>query len=200
MLIEAYSMHIEAYSLLIDLIRCLLNLIQGFHDRLGDSLKCKTGNTKFSRKCLITCIPGYDCPKESMNTMRCRKEGKFGKQLYGEWKGMATCVGRMCGKPAEIPKATTVIQDIRFPNAATYNCFEGYSQDGNARGPKSFEVPCIKTGNFGKNGTHKCTRIKCGSSPPVPNSEPIPGTFFFSDARFPGPGPNKEVFMESAIC
>jgi len=142
---------------------------------------CKSGSTKYSRKCAVTCMPGYDDPKDSKNTLRCRKEGKFGQQLYGEWKGMAACVGRVCGKAPTIQKAKTVGQDIRFPHAATYNCYEGYSQDREPKGPKTFSVPCGTTGNFEQNSSHACQRIKCGPATLAEGTEPVMGNFAFSD-------------------
>jgi hypothetical protein len=142
---------------------------------------CKDGNTKLSIKCHIVCIPGYDDPKDSKNSLRCRKEGKFGKELYGEWKGVAACVGRMCGKPPNISEATTIVRDIRFPHVSTYHCFEGFSQNGKGDGPRAFDVPCDLTGNFAEESTHVCKRVECGKAPPVKDTEPIPGTFFFSD-------------------
>jgi len=142
---------------------------------------CDDGNTKFSPKCMITCMQGYDDPDHSKNTLRCQKRGKFGQQLYGEWRGMALCVGRMCGKPGNFDNTKTVIQDIRFPHAATYNCFEGYSQDRQPKGPKAFDVHCGKGGRFEQNSSHACQRVECGSAQSWPGTEPIPGTYYFSD-------------------
>lgn len=142
---------------------------------------CKNGNTKFSPKCHIKCMPGYDDPKDSKNNLRCRKEGKFGKQLYGEWKGMAACMGRMCGKPNAIEKAKVVGQNIRFPHGATYNCYEGYSTDGEPASNKSFVVPCGETGHFETDMSHTCKRIKCGAAPVINNSFAIKGNFLFGD-------------------
>merc|ERR1719377_130949 len=85
----------------------------------------------------------------------------------------------MCGVPATIEKAKTVIQKIRFPHAATYNCYEGYSQDGEAKGPKAFEVPCGKTGAFEQTSEHICQPVKYGPAPVVSGSDDVPGTFVF---------------------
>jgi len=143
--------------------------------------QCNKGNTKMSIKCRIKCIPGYDDPDDSKNSLRCRKEGKFGRQLYGEWKGFASCVGRMCGAPEIIDKAKTVVQQIRYPHAATYNCYEGYSQNADAKGPKAFAVPCGTTGSFEQNMSHVCQRVKCGDALALEGSEKVTGTFFYSD-------------------
>merc|ERR1719424_2662922 len=83
--------------------------------------QCKAGNTKSSPLCAVTCSVGYD-GEGTQNAVRCHKQGKFGKQLYGEWQGMASCVNRNCGKPAKMSKATTVVQDILYPHAANYVC------------------------------------------------------------------------------
>merc|ERR1719271_148337 len=85
---------------------------------------CSDGNTKFSRKCDVKCEEGYD-GVDSFNNLRCNKQGKFGKELYGEWQGMAACVGRVCGQAPKIDKTKTVIQEIRYPHAASYGCYEG---------------------------------------------------------------------------
>jgi hypothetical protein len=142
---------------------------------------CQDGNTKFSPTCLVTCQKGYDDPDASQNTLKCRKEGKFGEQVYGEWKGIGACVGRMCGLPPKIEKAKNVFQKIRYPHIATYNCYEGYSQNGQAKGPKAFGIPCDETANFNENSSHACKRVECGLAPSVKGVEPISGTFYFSD-------------------
>jgi hypothetical protein len=143
--------------------------------------QCDDGNTKFSIKCLVECLPGYDDPVDSKNLLRCRKEGKFGMQLYGEWKGFASCVGRMCGQPKPIEKSKTVLQKIRYPHSAHYHCYEGYSQDGEPEGAKGFAVPCDQTGNFAQNTSHVCKPVKCGAAPAAEGSEVVEGTFYFSD-------------------
>jgi len=70
---------------------------------------CKTGNTRYSMKCAVTCAKGYN-GKGTRNVLRCRKQGKFGSVLYGEWKGMAVCIGASCGIPPKIKKAKAPIQ------------------------------------------------------------------------------------------
>jgi hypothetical protein len=143
---------------------------------------CPDGDTNFHIKCAITCLLGYDDPIDSINKLRCRKEGKFGKQLYGEWQGMASCIGRMCGMPPNISKSKKIGNMIRFPHLAQYTCYEGYSNDGTGAGLKQFSIPCGATGNFVQNSSHTCKRITCGAAPKVANTEDIPGKFFFSDS------------------
>lgn len=130
---------------------------------------CKELNT-FVRRCPRTCIIGYDS-NESKNSLRCLKQGKFGKELYGELSGIATCVGRNCGKPPAINQSTTVIQDIRFPNVAAYTCFEGHSMDGSAGGNKTFNLPCGNLGKFLLEPTHKCIPVRCGASLNISNAK-----------------------------
>ena len=127
--------------------------------------QCGKGNTKFSPKCAITCVVGYD-GKGTKNALRCNRQGKFGKQLYGEWQGMASCMPQNCGKPEKISKAKTVIQDILYPRAAAYDCYEGFSTDRKPDGPKAFSVSCDKTGDFAQN-SKQCKAITCGKAPVV---------------------------------
>jgi hypothetical protein len=142
--------------------------------------QCTDGNTKYSPKCAITCAVGYD-GNGTKNELRCNRQGKFGKQLYGEWQGMASCVGRMCGKPPKIEKAKTVIQDIRYPHKASYVCYEGFSINRNATGPKAFDVPCDATGSFDQNTSHVCQAISCGSAPARKHTVLIEGDFKYTE-------------------
>jgi hypothetical protein len=143
--------------------------------------QCTDGNTKYSPKCAIVCEEGYDDPKSSRNALRCLKQGKFGKELYGEWLGMASCIGRNCGVPSDIKKSKTVKQEIRFPHVAQYNCYEGFTMDGKPDSAAAFTVACQATGHYGQNASHKCDPVKCGEAPKKANTEPNPGVFYFSD-------------------
>jgi len=142
--------------------------------------QCADGNTKYSRKCNIVCSRGYDGEGTS-NELRCNKMGKFGKQLYGEWQGLAACVGRSCGLPQKIPKTKTIIQDIRYPNAASYVCYEGFSMNSSALGDKAFSIECDATGNFAKNASHVCKAINCGVAPPMKNTHPISDDYVYTE-------------------
>jgi len=142
---------------------------------------CSDGNTVTSVKCDITCKSGYD-GKGTKNTYRCRKQGKFGKQIYGELLGAATCVGRNFGKPTTIAKAKSVGSQIRYPHKASYTCYEGFSMDETATGDKAFEVPCGTNGDFEvDSSTHVCKAVTCNSAPIVKNSDDVTGTFFYTD-------------------
>jgi len=144
------------------------------------SSQCNEGNTKFSRRCDVTCLPGYD-GEGTQNALRCSREGTFGMELYGEWIGMAACVGRVCGKPPKIGKAKTVIQDIRYPHSASYACYEGFSTTGNASGAKAFNVPCGSTGFFEQNASHECKAISCGAATPMKSTHPVQGVFKYTE-------------------
>jgi hypothetical protein len=141
--------------------------------------QCEGGNTKYSPKCIITCASGYD-GKGTKNQLRCNRQGKFGKQLYGEWTGMASCVGRSCGNPTKISKAKTVMQEIRYPHKASYVCYEGFSTDGKG-GPKAFDVACGVGGSFVQNASHVCKAISCGSASKKKNTHPINGEFKYTE-------------------
>jgi hypothetical protein len=143
--------------------------------------QCDGGNTKFSFKCAITCAPGYD-DQTSVNRLRCLKQGKFGKQLYGEWMGLATCIGRDCGVPPELAKATTVLAPLRHPNFAQYNCHEGYGMDDSVHSDKAFSIQCGGDGNYMATPEHKCVPVKCGKAPYRKHTEGIKGVFYFTDA------------------
>lgn len=132
------------------------------------------------RRVHVECKAGYDS-KESKNSLRCLKQGDYGKELYGALQGVATCVGRNCGKPPEVKAATTVVQDIIYPNKATYTCFEGHSMNGKASGPKAFEVPCTTKGKLDfKAHEHKCDPVRCGPALKIDNSHPVGGSFHFA--------------------
>merc|ERR1719428_1340367 len=131
--------------------------------------QCDAGNTKFSPKCKITCAEGYD-GKLTRNKLRCVRQGNFGEELYGEWFGMATCAARNCGKPRKIDNAKQAKQEIKFPHSAIYQCNEGFSVDGNAKGNKSFAMPCQWTGSFYVDTlTQKCNPVRCGLPPEIEN-------------------------------
>jgi len=142
---------------------------------------CAAGSTEYSPTCLITCLPGYDHPIDSKRSQLCQRVGKFGGQVHGEWRGLAKCVARSCGKAPEIEKAKTMGQVIRFPHAAVYNCYEGYSQNGSATGSKVFSAPCDASGHFEQASSHVCKPVSCGASPLFKGVEPNKGTFSFSD-------------------
>ena len=141
--------------------------------------QCDKGNTKFSPKCAITCQVGYD-GQGTRNALRCNRQGKFGKQLYGEWQGMASCVNRNCGKPAKMSKATTVVQDILYPHAANYVCYEGFSTNRKPNGPKAFTVSCNAKGNFAQN-SNVCKAIMCGAPPVVKYAEVSAKRLYFTE-------------------
>jgi hypothetical protein len=144
------------------------------------SSHCEDGNTKFSPKCNIVCEVGYDGPL-SANELRCNKQGKFGKQLYGEWQGMAACPGRVCGLPRQIAKAKTVMQNISYPHLAEYHCYEGFSMDRTATGPKAFTIACDHTGNFANNFSHKCEAIRCGKALAYKNTHPMTDEYTYTE-------------------
>jgi hypothetical protein len=138
---------------------------------------CKNGNTKFSTECQIKCAPGYD-GNGTMNHLSCDKVGKFGEELTGEWNGMAACAGRECGVPPHIKHAKTMLAVIRYPDAATYNCLEGFITPGGAH---SFNVPCDTDGFFNSNSSHICKGVVCGAAPVLPGTLPVKGTFHYSE-------------------
>jgi hypothetical protein len=138
---------------------------------------CKDGNTKYSPKCQVTCAPGYS-GNGTFNKLRCEKIGKFGKELAGEWTGIAACVGELCGLPQELENAKAVIAPIRYPESAHYHCHEGFwTPEGN----HSLTIPCGKEGNFLPDQSHVCKPIKCGAAPKVPNTNPVDGEFSYTE-------------------
>jgi hypothetical protein len=74
---------------------------------------CKQPNT-LDRRCPIKCELGYD-GEGTRNSLRCIKQGDFGKQLFGELTGVASCLGRSCGTPPIIAQASVISQEIRYP-------------------------------------------------------------------------------------
>jgi hypothetical protein len=96
---------------------------------LNSDSTCDGGNTKYSPKCTVVCTKGYT-EVGSENTLRCVRQGKFGKELYGDWFGLATCLPMNCGAPYEIDNTVQEAEEILFPNAAEYACEYGYSMTG----------------------------------------------------------------------
>eukprot|EP00746_Dinoflagellata_sp_MGD_P138404 gnl/MRDRNA2_/MRDRNA2_72053_c0_seq1.p1 gnl/MRDRNA2_/MRDRNA2_72053_c0~~gnl/MRDRNA2_/MRDRNA2_72053_c0_seq1.p1 ORF type:complete len:2101 (+),score=429.94 gnl/MRDRNA2_/MRDRNA2_72053_c0_seq1:113-6415(+) len=158
-------------------------LAQQFADASGDfdcgmppavehtAEQCEDGNTKFKPKCAIKCAEGYD-GKGTKNKLRCVRQGKFGETLYGEWFGMATCAAKNCGKPPVIDNAKQAKQEIVYPNEALYHCNEGFSVDADAKGNKTFIMPCQSSGTFYKDpSTQKCQPVNCGKPKVVENGK-----------------------------
>jgi len=74
-----------------------------------------------------------------------------------------------------------MIRDIRYPNFASYNCYEGFSVDNGPNSAKAFTVQCGVTGSFNQEPEHMCTAIKCGAAPPMKHTAQIAGVFFYTD-------------------
>jgi len=142
--------------------------------------ECEGGDTKFSQKCRVKCEPGYD-EDTSRNSLICARQGKFGQVLYGEWFGMATCAPQNCGMPPTIESASQAKQEIVYPHAAVYQCAEGFSHDGDAKGNKSFAIPCITSGHFDRDPSQECLPVRCGGAPQVANAQPVSGQFVYHD-------------------
>jgi hypothetical protein len=139
---------------------------------------CKNGNTKYSPHCAVTCAVGYD-GEGTQNQLRCNKQGKFGKELYGEWMGMATCAGRRCGLPPAIDNSNAMAHDVRYPDVAAYKCLRGFYTEG--VGANHFTLPCDATGSFARNSSHACKAIVCGAAPVLPFTKPVEGSFTFPE-------------------
>jgi hypothetical protein len=139
--------------------------------------QCKDGNTKFSPGCSVKCAKGYD-GNGTTNQLSCEKVGKFGEELTGEWNGMASCAGRECGVPAHMRHAKTVLQVVRYPEAATYTCLEGFFTPG---GGHAYNVPCGADGFFEVNSSHKCKGVTCGKPPQLNGTKPVKGIYHYSE-------------------
>jgi hypothetical protein len=137
--------------------------------------QCKDGNTKFNPTCNVVCEKGYN-GNGTMNHLFCERIGKFGQELAGEWTGMAACVGKQCGVPPHMKHAKTVRSKIRFPEAATYNCLEGFVTPDKAH---SFNAECDADGHFNLNSSHVCEPVKCGKAPKHNGTKEIKGTFHY---------------------
>jgi hypothetical protein len=137
--------------------------------------QCKDGNTKFNPTCNVVCEKGYN-GNGTMNHLFCERIGKFGQELAGEWTGMAACVGKQCGIPPHMKHAKTVRSKIRFPEAATYNCLEGFVTPDKAH---SFNAECDADGHFNLNSSHVCEPVKCGKAPKHNGTKEIKGTFHY---------------------
>jgi hypothetical protein len=144
---------------------------------------CTQANTR-DRNCSVKCEVGYD-GEGSRNSLRCIKQGEFGKHIFGELTGFATCLGRSCGIPPAIDKAVVLQQEVRYPDAAVYTCADGYTMTGEAAGQRSFSMACsyqgvFPNGEFVKDSSQKCQRVLCGK-PMVKHSLSLVHDYFFSD-------------------
>jgi hypothetical protein len=145
---------------------------------------CKSLNT-LDRSCEIKCEVGYD-GVGSRNSLRCIKQGEFGKLLFGELTGFATCLGRSCGFPPIIDKAMVQYEEVRYPNSAQYTCADGYTMDGKVGGEKFFSMACSYQGTY-PNGmfimeeTQKCQPVSCGALG-VEHSLSLSAEFFYSES------------------
>eukprot|EP00928_Gymnodinium_smaydae_P036844 TRINITY_DN25697_c0_g2_i1.p1 TRINITY_DN25697_c0_g2~~TRINITY_DN25697_c0_g2_i1.p1 ORF type:complete len:4096 (+),score=634.51 TRINITY_DN25697_c0_g2_i1:84-12290(+) len=66
-----------------------------------------------------------------------------------------------CGSPPAAAHATSDSVGRVFQEKAIYACEGGYSTDGSAAGPKSFEIVCLANGQFST--MQKCQPISCGA-------------------------------------
>jgi hypothetical protein len=142
---------------------------------------CESGNTKFSPKCSVVCAEGYT-EKTSTNTLRCVRQGKFGKELYGDWFGTATCAPMNCGAPPVIGDTAQEKEEVKYPNSADYTCLEGFTQTGKVGGPASFSIACTVTGIYSPTlPEYQCKPVECGRAPLVGNANRPTGEFFYTD-------------------
>lgn len=127
---------------------------------LNSDSSCTEGNTKYSPKCNVVCTLGYT-EVGSENTLRCVRQGKFGKELYGDWFGLATCLPMNCGAPYEIGHSIQEAEEIFYPNFAEYTCEFGFSTTGKIEDTKDFSIGCTHTGNYEPKKANRCMRT-CG--------------------------------------
>merc|ERR1719313_329195 len=85
---------------------------------------------------------------------------------------MATCAAKNCGKPPKIDNAKQAKQEIVYPHEAVYQCNEGFSIDADAKGNKTFPMPCQSSGTFYKDpAKQKCKPVNCGKPKEVENGK-----------------------------
>jgi hypothetical protein len=145
---------------------------------------CKQLNTQ-DRNCDIKCEVGFD-GVGSRNSLRCIKQGTFGKLLFGELTGFASCLGRSCGLPPIMDKAYVTYEEVRYPNSAQYFCADGYTMDGTVGGQTKFEMACsyegtYPAGKFIKQDYHVCRPVSCGTFG-VQHSLSLSREYFFSES------------------
>jgi hypothetical protein len=148
---------------------------------LNSDSSCKEGNTKFSPKCTVECTLGYT-EVGSENTLRCVRQGKFGKELYGDWFGIATCLPMNCHAPEVIDHSIQEAEEIFYPNAAEYTCEFGFSTTGKIEATKDFSISCTHTGKYEpKTKDDICKPVECGEAPIAANTDRPKGKFYYQD-------------------
>eukprot|EP00928_Gymnodinium_smaydae_P029885 TRINITY_DN22381_c0_g2_i2.p1 TRINITY_DN22381_c0_g2~~TRINITY_DN22381_c0_g2_i2.p1 ORF type:complete len:1830 (-),score=209.12 TRINITY_DN22381_c0_g2_i2:43-5193(-) len=75
------------------------------------------------------------------------------------------CKPVACGVPPAVLSAEVADAALVFPQAASYQCAEGYTTDGAAGGNKSFDVACTATGQL--TAPMSCLPVSCGPAPTV---------------------------------
>lgn len=88
----------------------------------------------------------------------------------GEFSAQPSCQPIDCGQPEPVPHSTVASESVLFPNAAEYQCSEGYTVTGFASGATSFQRYCTDSGqlltmSLGQAVLMSCIPVSCGNPP-----------------------------------
>jgi CUB/sushi domain-containing protein len=98
-----------------------------------------------------------------------------------------TCKPVVCGEAPAVEYASVEAKTYVFPEQLSYACAAGYSLDGTAAGPKSFEASCTETGEF--EGVVACVPVAC----------PLGSVSFGENATYDVEAAESLVFPESVV-
>jgi CUB/sushi domain-containing protein len=130
---------------------------------------------QYGDKIEVKCLAGFALDENDHEkreyTVPCKANGKLG--IPGD-----KCQPINCGDEPKVEHGKLVGGTL-FGEKMTATADKGYSTDGSAAGPKTFEFRCKKDGSFSAQKTFQ--RVSCGPPAKIPNAEDatVEGGFFF---------------------
>lgn len=124
------------------------------------------GKTIFEDQTQYECLVGYSLNGQHDGdrsfVLMCQETGEFST--------IPACMPISCGQSEQIEHATVSIDEVLFPNAADYQCAEGYTITGFASGSRSFQKYCTDSGrlltlSLGQAVLVSCLPVTCGTPP-----------------------------------
>jgi CUB/sushi domain-containing protein len=78
----------------------------------------------------------------------------------GELSLALSCLPVVCGEPDQAQNAFRPSGSLHFKQKVMYECFEGFSLDGDSKGKKDYDLECKADGSF--DSIENCNPVKCG--------------------------------------
>jgi hypothetical protein len=126
-----------------------------------------SGSTLFGGKITYTTVEGFTldgtCAGEKVFTTECKADGTY---TLGK-----TPLPVGCGTPKDRPHARGPGLEYVFEQKAEFSCLAGYSLDGKATGPKSFEITCGADCKY--SGADECQPVGCGAVTTLAHSKQV---------------------------